>query len=297
MNTKGRLLLHLLAIATVAIWGTTYVVTKILLEAGLNPADIFFYRFLLAYFMIWPLCRKKLFAENRQDELRFLLAGFTGGSLYFLTENTALQLAQASDVSILVSACPIFTSIILAVFYKSERLRPRQIMGILIAFIGVALVVFNGQVMLHLSLLGYTLALSSGFAWALYQLFTKPLVAKYDSWFISRKVFFYGLLTIFPYYFLVEPLNTSYEILSMTKVWGNILGLSLIANVLCYVVWNKVMRGLGAVKSAVYIYLSPAFTIVTAYILLGERITLMAIVGLCILVIGMVMAEKRSTSR
>ena len=44
---------HLMALAAVVLWGTTFVSTKKLLEAGLTPADIMFYRFLLAYGVMW----------------------------------------------------------------------------------------------------------------------------------------------------------------------------------------------------------------------------------------------------
>ena len=45
---KSRFVYHLMAIITVAIWGTTFVSTKILIQHGLSPSDIFFYRFTLA---------------------------------------------------------------------------------------------------------------------------------------------------------------------------------------------------------------------------------------------------------
>ena len=290
-----KFFIHILATVIAGIWGTTYVVTKILLSAGLQPADIFFYRFFLAYLLIWPLCKGKVLADSRRDEMLFLAAGLTGGSMYFLAENTALQFAQASDVAILVSACPIWTSIVLAMFYRSERLSPRQWGGVLIAFVGVCLVVFNGQMVLHLSPMGYTLALLSGLLWAFYQLCTKPILlsGRYSSWFITRKVFFYGLLTIMPYFFIAHPLNTDTDVLLKPEVVGSFLGLVIVANVGCYALWNKVMRELGAVKSSFYIYLSPAFTMIVAYLLLGESITVMALAGLVVLVFGMVLAEKR----
>ena len=45
--TKSRLIFHLIAIVTVIIWGTTFVSTKILIQNGLTPSEIFFYRFVL----------------------------------------------------------------------------------------------------------------------------------------------------------------------------------------------------------------------------------------------------------
>ena len=65
---------HLIAILTVAIWGLTFISTKVLINHGLTPQEIFFYRFLIAYLGIWVISPKRLFTNNWQDEL-WLVAG------------------------------------------------------------------------------------------------------------------------------------------------------------------------------------------------------------------------------
>ena len=80
---------HLIAILTVAIWGLTFISTKVLINHGLTPQEIFFYRFLIAYIGIWVISPKRLFTGNWKDELWLVAGGIFGGSLYFFTENTA----------------------------------------------------------------------------------------------------------------------------------------------------------------------------------------------------------------
>lgn len=75
---------HLIAILVVAIWGLTFISTKVLINHGLTPQEIFFYRFLIAYLGIWVISPKRLFASNWKDELWLMAGGFFGGSLYFL---------------------------------------------------------------------------------------------------------------------------------------------------------------------------------------------------------------------
>ena len=82
---KSRFVYHLMAIITVAIWGTTFVSTKILIQHGLSPSDIFFYRFTLAYLCMWCISYKKLFANRVKDELLLLLAGLCGGTIYYIS--------------------------------------------------------------------------------------------------------------------------------------------------------------------------------------------------------------------
>ena len=96
-TSKSTIGFHLLAAITILIWGTTFVSTKILINNGLSPTDIMFYRFIIAYICIWFIAPKRLFANHWKDEAIFILLGLTGGSLYFVAENTALSFTLASS--------------------------------------------------------------------------------------------------------------------------------------------------------------------------------------------------------
>lgn len=290
---SNQVLGHLTALLVVMIWGETFVSTKMLLNAGLMPADIFFYRFLLAYVLTWFVSYKRLFCRNLTDELTTFALGVLGGSLYFLTENMALVYSTASNVAILLSSCPLLTALLLSIFYKSERLSKKQIFGSLLAFLGMVMVVLNGQLILHLNPRGDALAIGAAVCWAFYSLLIKRVMHKYSSWFISRKVFFYGLLTILPYYALVSPLNTDVNILSRPVVYGNLLYLGAVASMFCYIMWNWTLSKLGAVKATNYLYLQSLFTMLFASLILHERITWMAIAGAAILILGMIRAERK----
>lgn len=283
---------HAIALLVVLIWGTTFVSSKVLLNAGLMPADIFFFRFAMAYVIMLCICHKRLFSNNIKDELSLLMLGVMGGSLYFLTENMALTYSTSANVSILVSTTPLVTALLLSIFYKSERMSPKQILGSVIAFVGVTLIVLNGQLILHLNPLGDTLAICASLTWAMYSLFMKRVMGKYNPDFITRKVFFYGLLTILPYFALVKPLNMDITLLSRPLVMGNLIFLGVIASSCAYLMWNWVMKVIGAVKSSNYIYLQTLVTMVAGAIVLDERITLMAIAGVGILLSGMFLAIR-----
>ena len=118
---------HIAALFTVTVWGATFVSTKVLIANSLTPAEIFFLRFAMAYVCIWPFARKRLWAANLRDELLLAAAGLSGGSLYFLTENIALEYAPASNVSLIVCTAPVWTAVLLSLLYRSERMTRRQI--------------------------------------------------------------------------------------------------------------------------------------------------------------------------
>lgn len=297
MFNKDFVITHasiIVAICVCAVWGETFVSSKILLERGLIPAEIFFFRFILAYSCIIFFSHKRLWADNWRHELLFVGLGLSGGSLYFLSENMALMYSTASNVAILVGATPLITALLVCAFYRDERMNRRQVFGSIIAFVGMTLVILNGQLILHLNPKGDILAVIAAIVWGFYSLIMKQLSTKYDTLFITRKVFAYGLLGIIPYFYAVEPLRLDLTILGQPEVWGNVVYLGVIASMLCYFAWNWALKRLGTVRATNVIYMQPFFTMLISYFVLSERITWMAIAGSVILLIGMTLAVKRN---
>ena len=280
-----------MALAAVVMWGTTFVSTKKLLEAGLTPADIMFYRFLLAYGVMWICSPRIRWPKNWRDELLCVGAGISGGSLYFLTENSALGLTLASNVALLVATAPILTVILTRLLLKSGRLRNSLIAGSFIALLGVACVVYNGSVILQVHPLGDLLSFTAALTWAFYNIFLKKLDGKYNTLYITRKVFFYGVLTLLPV-FLIRPLTTDTAILLRPMVFSNLLFLGLVASLFCFAVWNAAVKHLGTLATSNYIYLVPLVTMISSALLLHERITPVALTGAMMILGGVYVAEN-----
>ena len=299
MREKQRLLGHILAFITVAIWGSTFVFTKMLLLNGLSPAQIFTLRFIVAYVLLlafelitrWQSFR--LFSTSWRDELVMLLLGITGGSIYFLTENAAMLYTTATNTSLIVCSCPLFAMLLVALAYRqTERFTRVQVIGSLLACLGMAVVVLNGRFVLHLSPLGDMLAFGACLCWAVYSLLMKSVTNRYSTFFITRKVFFYGLLTILPYYILF-PGFPSFDVIFSPEVLWNLLFLSVIASMVCFLVWNWVIHQLGAVVATNWVYFNPIITILFAWWLLHEHITLWFLLGSLLIIIGMILSDKK----
>ena len=282
---------HLAALFSVIVWGATFVSTKVLIAQGLTPAEIFLLRFSMAYLCILPLARGRLLASSWRDEALLAAAGICGGSIYFLTENMALEFAPASNVSLIVCTAPVWTALVMSLTDRSERMSRRQALGAAVAFAGMVLVVLNGRFVLHLSPRGDLLALAAAWLWVFYSMIVKRLADRYPALFITRKVFFYGLLTILPV-FAFRPFAVTGEMLDRPAVWGNLLFLGLVASMLCYLLWNAAMHRLGAVRTTNYIYLNPLVTILTAALCINERITPVALAGAALILFGMWRAER-----
>ena len=310
---KSLLGYHALALLVVAIWGVTFVCTKLLIGAGMLPAQIFAIRFALAYTGIWAVCMfrrngsgdsqaSSLLSKSLTDELIFLFLGITGGSFYFLTENTALVYTQACNVAFLVCSAPLFTALLtFAVkrFFHGKivdglediRLGWPLVAGTLLALGGMAMVVFERQ-SLHISPKGDLFAIGAAVCWALYSIFMAQMTTEYGALFATRKVFFYGLLTIIPFLFTGDS-AAALSALSQPRVILNLLFLGLIASLACFILWNIAMSKLGNFTATNYVYLNPFFTLVTSMIILGERMTPVSAIGSLAIILGVILAGKK----
>ena len=301
MVSRSHLFTHFVAFLTVAVWGSTFVFTKMLLQAGLTPAQIFTFRFIIAYVLLlaFSMSRQhKWFCNSWKDETLMVALGITGGSLYFLTENAAMLFTTATNTSLIVCSCPLFAMLLVAIVYRhSEHITKVQALGSIIACIGMAVVVLNGHFVLHLSPLGDLLAFGACLCWAVYSLLMKKALEEYPTLFITRKVFIYGLITIIPYYIL-RPQEASIFSSSILQLFNpsilfNLLFLGIVASLLCYLIWNWVISRLGAVVATNWVYFNPITTILFAWWLLHEQITVWFLLGTILILTGMYLSDRK----
>ena len=274
---------HLMALIAVVIWGTTFVSTKTLLAEGLTPSDIMFYRFLLAYVVLWASRPGIHLPRNWRDEGLFVLAGICGGSLYFWTENTALDLTLSANVALLLATAPILTVLLRRLCLKGQRIST--------ALIIVACVVYNGHFVLQIHPLGDLLSIAAALSWALYNILLKWLDGRYSTLEITRKVFFYGVITLLPV-FAIHPLNYDPDLLFRPIVIGNLLFLGLVASLCCFAIWNLAVKGLGTITTSHYIYLISPIALGCAAWWLNEPVTGMALCGAVLILGGVYVSEK-----
>ena len=294
MTRNSNIFYHLVAFLTVAIWGTTFVATKVLMLNGLSPAQIFTLRFSIAYVLMLCFNHRRFLADSWKDEAKMALLGITGGSLYFYSENEAMNFTTTTNTSLIVCSCPLFATLLVRMVYKdSSRIHIVQLIGSLLAFVGMIIVVLNGRFVLHLSPVGDALAFTACMCWAIYSLLMKSVSNHYGAAFITRKVFFYGVLTILPYYLFI-PGFPPIEVFSRPQVFGNLLFLGCLASMICFLTWNWCISKLGTVKATNWVYFNPITTMIFASWVLNEKITLYFLVGATCILLGMYVADKKT---
>ena len=313
MKDNKKILGYLLATMSIFFWGITFICTKALLN-DFSSLEILFIRFLMAYIGLW-IMRPKREKIDRVDNILFMLAGLSGVVLYQFSENIAINFTNASNVSIIVSICPLFTALIAQYFLKENHLNLWFLLGFIISIFGVALVCFNGKAELELNPKGDLLALFSAICWGFYSMFVSLINRKnYDPICATRRVFFYAVLFMLPLMLagigvtnsdashfqglkesMLVTLNKAANAERFAKPlnWFNLLFLGVIASGFCFSAWNKACEIVGTVKVTCGLYLIPVVTIIFAFFTLGEKITWLGAVGAIITITGLFISEKK----
>lgn len=285
---------HIGALITVIAWGSSFLSTKILMEdGGFTPVEMYVYRFAAAYLLLLAFTWKKIKSNSWKDELTLAVCGICAGSLYFITENYALRLTTTGNVSLLASISPIFTTFLVALLFK-QRVQLGVIIGSVVAFAGVGCIIFSHGASMEIHPQGDLLALTAALCWAIYTVAIKPIIPNYTSLFITRKLFFYGVITALPLLFLQqEPLHLAelFDI-SAPRYLMNFLFLVIMCSLAAYLVWNEAMKYLGPVTANNYLYMQPLVTMIAAYFVLGENIYLLGYIGCVLIIGGLIISDK-----
>ena len=286
----GELSGHLIALATICVWGSTFIFSKTLLDV-FTPVQIMLLRFFVAYAVLWCMYPKTEKTTAR-DNLGIFFMSLFADTVYFLCENNALRYTLASNVSILVASAPIWTAVLAHFFIKGNKLRKNTVYGSLIALVGVALVVFNGTVVLKFNPFGDMLSMAAAICWALYSVMITHYVHRFSSFFLMRRMTFFAILTTLPLAFFMGELNMPlYEFADPHKLFC-IAFLGISGSGISYVTWNIATRRLGIVKVNTYIYVNPFVTLVTGALFLHEPITLMSVIGALLIICGVIIGVR-----
>jgi len=291
LKGQNRFLGHAAALFTISVWGFAFITIVVLLRS-FSPTEILFYRFTLATLALYAVYPRKMKRNTLRQELLFVFAGLFGVTAYFLLQDTALLFTAASNASVIVSFSPIMTGLLVWLFVTKERPSGSFFLGAVCAIMGVALISFAG-IQLELHPLGDFLVFISALSWAIYSVLLKKIGALgHHPIQIIRRIFIYGLLFLIPFMIttgfqfefqrFTEPVN----LLSM-------LYLGLLSSATGFVLWNFSLDRLGPVRVSVYIYLIPLVTVVASVFILDQVITLLKACGIVLVLIGLVLSNRK----
>jgi drug/metabolite transporter (DMT)-like permease len=273
-------------------WGGSFVANAIALKS-IGPIEIASLRFFIAVPVLvivtylWK--GKEIFRFDLKDLGTFVIMALTGVTLQYVMQVTAQAYTTATNASLLINTSVFFIIFLSAMFLK-EKLTGWRIAGSVIGFIGVALLVSRGNFSFDLGshTLGDLLILGSAFLWAVYSIFGKKIAHKYHSLTTLTSVFTSGAIGLIPSYFFPPHLALP---TAPADALASIVFLALFCSIVAYLVYNVALDRMSASTVALYIYFVPLSTIVLAWLILGESLTMATIGGGLMVLLGMYIAE------
>ncbi len=288
---KSRTLKYLLIISAVIFWGSSFIATKVALRE-LSPETIVSLRLIIAsaFLFITALLLKKDFAINfKSHSFIFLLALIA--VFHLMIQVTGLKYTTASNTGWIIGTAPIFMAILAAIFFR-EKIGLLKISGIIIAMFGLLLLIGKGNIT-NVDLIknkGDLLVLASAFTWGVYSMVNKKISLSYSPLMTILYLFIMMAVIIIPFNLNAASVNSVVH-LSLNG-WISILFLGLFCSGIAYVIWAYSLRDLESAKVGAFLYFEPLVTVLAAWVLLSESITVLMILSGVIITFGVVLVNK-----
>ncbi len=279
--------LELLLWGVVVFWGANYTVGKWGM-LGFSPLNFTLIRFVGAV----PVLILMLYILERdlkikiRDLPQMALIGLIGTTVYQTVFMAAVKYASATNASLLLAASPVFTALF-AWGFKQETLSVRGRWGSLLALVGVTMVLMFGRNELALgseAWLGNAYGLLASALWGLYPVSAHKILKKYSALKTVTFSAFFGML------FLLVAGSPGLVRMSWQGVswlsWASLFYAIGPVTAFGLVAWYYSISKVGANRVMVYMYVIPVAAIVTAALVLGERIHMMQILGAGVIFTG-----------
>lgn len=267
-------------------YGMNPLCAKSLYAAGYNTNTVLFYRFLIGSLLLGLLMafQKKDFSLTRKELCVVSLLGvvFAVSSItYFLS----FLYMSAGVAATLVFAYPVFTALLMAVFF-GERLKWPSILAILLTLGGIALL-YKDDTGKPIATAGIVLIMISALAYALYII----VVNKSGIVMSSVKLTFYAMLSCWAcivLYAIFTPTGTI-QLLHAPGEWGYALLIGLVPTVISLVFMAMAIQCIGSTPTAIMGALEPVTAIVLGIIFFGEMLTLRISAGICLILFSVIL--------
>lgn len=276
-------------VGMVCIWGLNFAVAKRAL-ATFDPLAFNALRFVLASGFVFLVLRwqGRLVLPARGDWPRILLLGLFGNAVYQLAFILGLNLTTAGSSSLMLAVMPVF--VLALELWSGVHHGARAWVGAVASIVGVGLV---SQAALRIvgseALVGNLLMISAAALWALYTQGSQPLIRRYGAIRATAWTLWSGATFIF---LIGVPSLLRQDWGTIDAVsWGGLLYSAFLSIGLAYLLWYRSVGKLGGSRTAIYSNLTPVVALAAGALWLGERLTLLSLLGAA-LVIGGVMLVR-----
>ena len=270
-------------------WASAFAGIRVGLESY-GPGEVALLRFgtaSIALFIYASVTRMRL--PRRRDLPVIVLAGLFGITIYHVALNYGEQTVSAGAAALLISSVPIFTAI-LSVVWLRERVTAWGWAGIVISFLGVALISFGDEGGVAFDP-GALIILLAALSAAVYMVISKRPLGRYGAVEFTTYAIWAGtapLLIFLPG--LLEQMPTA-----STESTLSVVFLGIFPGAVSYILWSYGLARMPASILAAFLYVQPVNAIIIAWIWIGEIPTALTLLGGVVAIAGVILLNTKGS--
>lgn len=288
--TKDKYKVFFAFLITICLWASAFPMIKIALN-DFKAENLSALRLIIACTLLLAVALiKKIKFPDIKDLPVILLLGFCGFTLYHTALSFGEYYVSAGAASLLVATTPIFSALIASYFLK-EKFSRLAWLGSITAFIGVALISLgNDNTHFNAMLFGVVLILIASIGESIYFAFQSKYLKKYG--FIPLTIYTIISGALFTIIFLPGAFS-EVQSASAETIFA-VIYLGAFPTVIPYIALAYMISKIGVSEGTMSLYLTPAVSLVIAYLLLGEIPSIVAVFGGIIILIGVTITSKHA---
>lgn len=283
-------MIYIILLAQVLLASGTHLVAKAVVK-DVDPVTLTFLRSCVSTVALGAIfaIREGRIKIRREDYGMMLWLSFIVIPLNQFLFLYGIKFTTAANAALLYATTPVMV-LVFSHFMLGEKMTRRRVTGVLLAFCGVALVVFEHGVSFSS---GYTYGNVVMFiavvAWSLYTIQGKPMVIKYGAFHVASLSMIGGMILFLP---LGIYGVSRFDLSTLTVAdWHAILYLGLGTSVIAYFLWYYALGKVETTKVAVFANAQPIVTSILSYFLLHQSISGYFVIGGAVTLAGVLLTE------
>ena len=273
--------------------GVSIVATRFVIGET-DPISLAFFRYFIGAMCLLPflaigLKRVRLPANHIPP---LIVLGIILYAYFPWSFTASLKYTTAAYGAIALATMPIIT-LLIAWTMKREPLTGAKFLSVVLAFAGVVTAVSDslfGDNPGGNHLLGISIMLTASLAASIYSVFAKPFLVAYGTTLITALSMTIGMIALSPLAYGEGALSGIPEFSPLG--WAAVLFLGVIGGAVQFTSYTWALSWLAPTRVAIYLTLNPISAIFLAWPLLGEPITVEAIIGLMLVLSGIFLVNS-----